>query len=230
MIKAKATIFDLDGTLVDTTKRFHVTLNQVLEKRGTKPLEFQEFLELYIADTLDDAIVPPQTEKREEKLHEIWMEFLRKYRTIDVPEDHPIRGAREALKRVSDAGVPIAVITSCIAPGVQIEEELSKYGMIEFIDAIVTGADVAEELSAGYHFSKKEIFMRAAYELGVDIRDCVVIGDYWNDIKDGRELGAKTVAVLTGLMRPDFLEKFGPNAIIESVRDLQKVVKFEPRG
>jgi phosphoglycolate phosphatase-like HAD superfamily hydrolase len=227
MIEAKAAIFDLDGTLVDTTKRFHITLNEVLKKRGIKTLEFQEFLDHYIADTLDDAIVSPQAEKREEKLHEIWMEFLRKYRTVDVPEDRPIEGAKEALKDVSDAGVPIAVITSCIAPGAQIEEELSRYGMLEFVDAIVTGSDVAEELDKGYHFSKKEIFMRAAYELGIDIRDCVVVGDYWNDIKDARELGAKTVAVLTGLMRKNFLQKFGPDAVIESVRELQKVVKFE---
>jgi len=227
MITAKAAIFDVDGTLIDTIKRFHIVLNQILKKHGRKPIEFQEFLRRYIGDTLDDAIVPPETPGREQVLHEFWLEFLRRYRAIDVPDDRLIPGVKEVLKNISDSGVPIAIATSCIVPADQLKEELSSYGLGEFARIVITGLDVAEDLKKGHHFSKVELLERAAWGLGVDPRDCVVVGDYCNDIRDGRKIGAKTVAVLTGLMKRDFLSKFKPDAIIESVRGLQKVVKFE---
>jgi phosphoglycolate phosphatase-like HAD superfamily hydrolase len=53
------------------------------------------------------------------------------------------------------------------------------------------------------------------------------VGDYWSDIKAGNELGAKTVAVLSGSMERDTFEKLKPDAIIDSVKDMLKVVNFE---
>jgi phosphoglycolate phosphatase len=226
-ITAKAVIFDVDGTLVDTLGRFHSAFNLLLEKQGGDPLEWKDFRERYIADTLDDVIAPPGTDGREERLHGFWLEFLRKYRTIDVAGDALIPGVREIIKKISEAGVPIAITTSCIVPADKLREELSGYEISKFADAIVTGADVAGDLDRGHHFSKVEILGLAAEKLGVEPTDCVVVGDYWNDVRDGKKLGAKTVAVLTGLMRRDLLASFGPNAIIEGVRDLPKVVRFE---
>jgi phosphoglycolate phosphatase-like HAD superfamily hydrolase len=84
-----------------------------------------------------------------------------------------------------------------------------------------------KNLEAGDHFSKVEILRLAAEKLGVDPKDCVVVGDYWNDIRDGKAIGAKTVAVLTGQIRRELLEKYSPDAMIESIRNLQEVVKFE---
>ncbi|MEM2796442.1 MAG: HAD hydrolase-like protein, partial [Candidatus Hadarchaeales archaeon] len=63
-------------------------------------------------------------------------------------------------------------------------------------------------------------------KLGVEPQECVIVGDYWNDIRDGKKVGAKTVAVLTGLMRRELLEKYGPDAVIKSIADLLEVVEF----
>ena len=226
MITAKAVIFDLDCTLVDTLKRYYNVFNQLLAERWEEPLEWDEFLEYYIADTLDDVITAPFNKERERKLHEFWLEFLRRYRADD-PGSKLIPGVREVFQKLNDAGVPIAVITSCIAPNAQIKEELASFGLDKFVKAIVTGDDAIKDLNEQHHFSKVEILRLVAERLGVDPRDCVVVGDYWNDVRDGKILGARTVAVLTGLMRRELLEKYGPDAIIESVRGLPKVVKFE---
>lgn len=225
MITAKAAIFDFDCTLVDTLKRFHDVFNELLEKRGSKSLAWDEFFKCYVADTLDDVVVALSNEERERKLHEFWIEFLRRYRASD-PGGKLILGVREILQKLHDAGVPIAVITSCIVPAAKIREELASFGLDRFVRAIATGNDAIRDLGERHHFSKVEILRLAAERLGVDSRECVVVGDYWNDVRDGKALGAKTVAVLSGLMRRELLEKFGPDAIVESVRDLPKVVKF----
>ena len=226
MITAKAAIFDLDCTLVDTLRRFFDLFNELLVARGKKPLSWDKFFEIYVADTLDDLIAKPSDRERGKKLHEFWMEFLHRYREND-PNGKLIPGVIEIFQSFSKKGIPIAVITSCIIPAAKLRKELTRFGVGKFVKEIVTAQDVLKNLEAGNHFSKLEIFGLAAERLRVDPEDCVVVGDYWNDIRDGKAIGAKTVAVLTGQMRRELLEKYGPDAIIESVRDLPKVVEFK---
>ena len=226
MITAKAVIFDLDCTLINTLKRFYDVFNELIERRGDRSLRWDEFLEGFLADALDDKIAKPSDENREEKLHGFWLEFLRKYREAN-PAGKLIPGVREVFQQLHHANVPIAVATSSIAPLAKIEEELKSFGLGGFVKAIATGDDVSRDLEEGHHFSKVGIFRLAAKRLGVDPSECVVVGDYWNDVKDGKAMGARTVAVLTGFMRRGLLEKFGPDATIKSVRDLPKVVRFK---
>lgn len=229
MITVKAAIFDLDCTLVDTLKRFYDVFNEMLEEHESQPLAWDEFFKGYIADTLDDVVAVPSDEGRERKLHEFWLEFLRRYRASD-PGGKLIPGVREVFQKLHDAGVPIAVITGCIAPAAKVRDELASFGLDKFVSAIATGDDAIRDLNEKHHFSKVEILKLAAERLGVDPRECVTVGDYWNDVTGGKALGAKTVAVLSGLMRRELLEKFEPDAIVESVRDLPKVVKFESQS
>ncbi|HID60883.1 MAG TPA: HAD family hydrolase [Hadesarchaea archaeon] len=226
MITAKAVIFDLDCTLLDTLDRFFEVFNELLEKYGKKTLTRDEFNGVYVADTLDDLISGPSDTDREKKLHGFWLELLRRYRG-GGPKAVLIPGVKDVLQNLSEMRVPIAVITSCIVPAPELREELSGFGLDKFVGVIVTAHDVIKDLEQGHHFSKVEILRLAAEKLGAEYKDCVVVGDYWNDIRDGKAIGAKTIAVLTGKMRRGLLERYGPDVIIESVRDLPKVVKFE---
>ena len=227
MIKAKAVVFDTDGTLIDTTKRFFTVFNRMLQKHEKKPIDWKNFYVRYCRDTLDDIVAPKKIKDRNEFLHRFWIEFLSEYRFIHADGDALIRGVDKVLKKISDKGALIAITTSCIVPPDKLGRELSKYNIRKFANAVVTGADVMKALNEGHHFSKKEIFELAMKKLGVTPHDCVVVGDYWSDIKAGKELGAKTVAVLSGSMELDTFEKLKPDAIIDSVKDMLKVVNFE---
>jgi beta-phosphoglucomutase-like phosphatase (HAD superfamily) len=227
VIKAKAVVFDTDGTLIDTTKRFFTVFNRMLQKHGKKPLDWKNFYKRYCRDTLDDVVTPKKAKYRKEFLHRFWIEFLSEYRFIHADGDALIRGVDKVLKKIAEKGALIAITTSCIVPSNRLGRELSKYDIRKFANAIVTGADVVKALNEGHHFSKKEIFELAMKKLGVAPRDCVVVGDYWSDIKAGKELGAKTIAVLSGSMELDTFEKMKPDAIIDGVKDMLKVVNFE---
>ncbi|MEM2251146.1 MAG: HAD family hydrolase [Candidatus Hadarchaeales archaeon] len=222
-IQAKAVIFDTDGTLVDTLPRFFVVFNELIAQEGGKTISWDEFLKRYIDDTLDDVILErlgPETD-----LHKFWLKFLERYREEDAGSK-PINGSLETLKKLKEKGIPIAVITSCILPAQRLKLELDSLGLGEFVDTIVTGRDAIKDLNEKHHFSKEEIFRIAIEKLGVEPQECVIVGDYWNDIRDGKKVGAKTVAVLTGLMRRELLEKYGPDAVIKSIADLLEVVEF----
>ena len=43
--KYKLFLFDLDGTLLDTAKEFHLALNEVLKKEGKESQEFEKVRE-----------------------------------------------------------------------------------------------------------------------------------------------------------------------------------------
>ncbi|KXB01248.1 hypothetical protein AKJ44_02750 [candidate division MSBL1 archaeon SCGC-AAA261F17] len=225
MLNASAAIFDTDGTLIDTTKRFYTVFCSMIKERGQEPLEWSEFFKHYSEDTLDE-IISREAENREEELRDFWLEFLKRYRSIPIPDDSLIEDADVILEKISDAGVKIAVTTSCILPPPKLEEELEDYGLMKHVDVVVTGENVIEDLVETHHFSKREIFEVALSELEVKPEDSVIIGDYWNDMKAGKELGAKTIAVLTGDIKPEILEDLEPDAILESVGDLFSVVKF----
>ncbi|MEM2192351.1 MAG: HAD family hydrolase [Candidatus Hadarchaeales archaeon] len=222
-LKVKAVISDLDCTLVYTLKRFFDVFNDGLVKRGMKPLPLELFFKHFVDDTLDNIVAPPSEPERGKKLHEFWMEFLWKYREED-PGAVVIPGVLEALEEINRAGIPIAVMTSCIVPVGRLKRELERLGIGKYVKAMATAHDVLERLEKGNHFCKLDIIRRAAKRLGIKPRYCVVVGDYWNDIRDGKKAGCKTVAVLTGLMRKKLLQKYGPDAVIEGFADLPKLL------
>ncbi|MFN4133487.1 MAG: HAD family hydrolase [Candidatus Hadarchaeales archaeon] len=222
-LKVKAVISDLDCTLVYTLRRFFEVFNDGLVKRGMKPLPLELFFKHYTDDTLDDVVAHPSEEGREEKLHEFWMEFLWKYREED-PRAIVIPGVVEALEKINKAEIPVAIMTSCIVPVRRLKKELDSLGIGKYVREIATAHDVLEKLESGHHFSKVDIIRLAAERLQVFPKSCVVVGDYWNDIRDGKKLGCKTVAVLTGLMRKELLMKYHPDVIVEGFADVPEVL------
>ncbi|MBS3815363.1 MAG: HAD family hydrolase [Hadesarchaea archaeon] len=226
MITAKAAVFDTDGTLIDTTKRFFTVFKLMLEKRGQDPIEWGEFFKRYSEDTLNEVIKTRETSVRKQEIKEFWLEFLKKYREIPFSEDSMIEGVKETLERIDDSGAKIGITTSCILPPSKLKRELEEYDLAKYADTIITGGMVIEDLIENHHFSKRKIFERAFEELGVNPEETVVVGDYRNDITAGKDLGSKTVAVQTGHMKTEILEGLNPDNILKSVKDLPLVVKF----
>lgn len=227
MIKARAFIFDTDQTLLNTLKRFYVVFNGNLEKIGLRPLEYKDFIKKYSQDILDEVVAPPRSKGREAKLHRFWLPFLKEFRSFRTSEDHLIPGAKRVLERIYQAEIPIAVNTNCIAPISQVREELDEFGIGEYVSVIATGYEAKDELADGHHFSKKLIIKKAITKLKVPAKDCVVVGDYYNDIKAGKALGTKTIVVLTGLTGKDYALKLRPDAIIESLAHIFEVIEIK---
>lgn len=227
MIKVKAFIFDTDQTLLNTLKRFYVVFNRNLEKLGLKPLEYRDFVKKYSQDILDEVVISFKSKEREAKLHRFWLSFLKEFRSFRTREDHLIPGVKKVLERIYQAKIPIAVNTNCITPLSQVKEELIEFGIGKYVSVITTGYEAKDELADGHHFSKKTIIKKAIAKLKVPAKDCVVVGDYFNDIKAGKALGTKTIVVLTGLTGREYALKLKPDAIIDSLAHLFDVVKID---
>jgi phosphoglycolate phosphatase-like HAD superfamily hydrolase len=65
-----------------------------------------------------------------------------------------------------------------------------------------------------------EALIKCAEHLDVKIRDCAVVGDSVIDIRAGKNAGARTVAVLSGIFSREELAREKPDLILQNVNEL----------
>lgn len=115
----------------------------------------------------------------------------------------PVPGALRALDRIRRAGVPVGVITnqSGVASGLIGAEELREVNsrVDELLGPFAVWAVCPHGESDGCGCRKPApgLVLRAAAALGVDARDCVVIGDIGRDVEAARAAGARGILVPT---------------------------------
>ncbi|MEM3703700.1 MAG: HAD family hydrolase, partial [Candidatus Bathyarchaeia archaeon] len=97
---------------------------------------------------------------------------------------------------------------------------LEKFDLAKYFHCIVTALDTS--------FPKPfpEGLIKCAHEVGVKIGECAIVGDSTIDVRAGKNVGAKTVAVLSGIFTRDELEKEEPDIILNSINELPCFLEF----
>ncbi len=117
----------------------------------------------------------------------------------------PMPGAVALVHSLRREGVPVAVASSSIRPWV--EACLSKLGLADAFDVIVTGTEIENGKP------DPEIYLLAAARLGVDPKRCLAIEDAPAGITSAKAAGMTCWAVRTeytlGLALPDPHREFG---------------------
>ncbi len=101
----------------------------------------------------------------------------------------PLRGARELLTMLRDAGIPCAVGSSTHRANIETICEIT--GLRSFFAVIVTGEDVS------HGKPDPEVFLKGAELLGVAPERCVVFEDALVGLEAARAGGMKSVGVAT---------------------------------
>jgi histidinol-phosphate phosphatase family protein len=134
---------------------------------------------------------------------------------VDVPYNgDPERvvvmpGAREAVGRLRAAGVPTAVVSnqSGVARGLIGAEQVAAVNrrVEELVGPLGPWVVCPHGPWDGCGCRKPApgLVVRAAAALGVEPRDCVVIGDVGSDVEAARAAGARAVLVPTAVTRPE---------------------------
>jgi 2-phosphoglycolate phosphatase len=216
-----AVVFDLDGTLIDSTDVYIRILNFAFGQLDLPPVSRESVLKVLIEGDFDwNRILPIDVKDRKEEIIEKSLEIIRGiYPQMFRQEVKLIPGAAAILKQISMAGMKIGLVTSTQAKYLDPKlTPLKASGMENLLQVIITTDDVPNKKPAA------DPLLECGKRLGVDTERMVYVGDSRVDIRAGKAAGAMTIGVLTGVDDYESLKAEDPDAILGSVVGLQDVL------
>jgi beta-phosphoglucomutase len=185
----RAVIWDLDGTLIDSSHYHWEAWQAVMEAENFK-LTYEQYVADFGkrndeilrgrlgADLPDDFIARVSLAKEE-----VYRDLIRT-KGLDL-----LPGAAYWLERLKAEGWMQALATS--APRGNIDAVFAALGLEKFFDAVIS----SEEVKAGK--PEPDVFLAAAARMDVAPPDCIVIEDAPAGVEAARRAGMKSIGVLT---------------------------------
>jgi phosphoglycolate phosphatase len=204
-------VFDLDGTLVDSTLDLANSVNATRVHLGLAALPVP-VVASYVGNGVQVLVRKALgSEASEEQVDYALTYFLSWYREHMIDNTRAYPGVVEALDRLHAAGYPMAVLTNK-------PERFSK--------SLLAGLDMAKyffRIYGGNSFPEKKPspfgLHRLMEEAGVHAAQTWMIGDSSVDILTARGAGVRAVGVTYGI-QPESLETHRPDVLLDSMLDL----------
>jgi phosphoglycolate phosphatase len=214
-LRVKAIILDLDGTLVDSREAYFEAAEIAFARTGQAKIDARIATEIPRRLEQDLSIDDLITGVEVKRFKEI---YLMAYYQAASEKTRPFPNIAGTLEKLSSKA-KLAVTTRRNISAEEVKRELAKLGLAKHIQTVVTSRDTLKPKPS------PEALIRCAEHLGVRIRDCVVVGDSIVDVKAGKNSGAHTVAVLSGIFSREELEKEKPDLILHNVNELPEFVE-----
>lgn len=201
--------WDLDGVVVDTTEMHYRAWAALLEKYGMQ-LSWEEFIPTFGSRNRDviprlwaihgRSVTPDEVERLSEEKERLFRDLLPAW----VPM---LPGVYELMQSAQAAGARQAIATS--TPRVNLDAILKRLPPLP-ITATVTGDEVEHGKPA------PNIFLRAAYDLGVAYERMVVIEDAPQGVKAAHAAHMACLAVAT-TRSVDELTRAGADRVVTTL-------------
>ena len=179
----RGVLFDLDGVLLDSEGQYSIFWEQMDREYPTGVDNFASYIKGFHLTRILSYFATDEV--REQVLNDL-LAFERNMRFEFFP------GALDFVKRLRAAGIPMAVVTSSDRKKMQaLYEQYPEFPSL--FDQIITGDMVTKAKP------DPECFLMGARQLGMDIKDCIVIEDSRNGLLAGRDSGAMVIGIPTTL-------------------------------
>lgn len=188
MSKYDIAVFDVDGTLLDTTEGVVSAVKYTIDKMGFEPLSENKLLE-FIGPPIQDSFANTYGLDGD-ILQDIATCFRNRYKEHDLLKAKPYDGIYDVFDKLLDNGVKLAVATYKRQD--YAETILQHFGFDKYTN-ILYGADHENKLK------KVDIIKKCMDDLGVtDYTNAVMIGDSDNDAIGAKQIGMDFIAVTYG--------------------------------
>lgn len=193
--KLKLIIFDLDGTLVDSSRDITNALNHAIEPYGFKPLAVEDTIKMVgegLTRLIEKILVGNNTAIRPDVLDR----FVKYYTEHLTDFTRPYPGIRETLEKLGR--YKKAVISNK-------RESLSKkvleqLGLLKFFDIVLGSDSIPEKKPSPVPVKKVLEILKIAPD------EAIIIGDSDLDMQAGKKAGLTAVAVTYGYRSKELLK------------------------
>ena len=198
-------LFDLDGTLTDSTEGIVKCLEYALERMGYDiPEDTNKFLGPPLYTSFAEFCG-----MNVEQVNEAVRIFRERYSTVGLFENRVYDGIPEMLERLQKGGKRLMVATS--KPEVYAVRIFDKFGLSPFFEA-VGGANIN-----GTRNDKNEVIEYVLEKAGITDRSRVLmIGDRRQDVLGAHKTGLKCMGILWGFGSVEELKEAGADYIAET--------------
>lgn len=187
MSTARAVLWDMDGTLIDSEEFHWISWRETMAKEGV-PITHEQFLSSF--GQRNDAIIPQwlSADATPERIERIANAKEEQYRHLIRKNGiSPLPGVAVWVHRLHDQGWLQAIASA--APRLNIEAVLEALAAAHCFQAIVSAEDV--------HGGKPdpEVYVVAASRVGVSPNRCIVVEDAIAGVEGARAAGMRSIGV-----------------------------------
>lgn len=208
---AKAILFDVDGTLIDSNDLHAAAWREAFLHFGVDvPFDDVRSQIGKGGDNLIPALLPQNLVERSQEEIEEYRSTL--YQRDYMPRVVAFAGVRELVERLKQDGKIVILASS--ANGPELAFNLAVAGVEDLIDGTTSKDDVEHSKPC------PDIFQAALVKAGVAAHEAVVVGDTPYDIEAAAKLGIPAIGVLSGGFAEGPLREAGAVAIYEGPEDL----------
>jgi len=206
-MKITTIIFDLDGTLIDSSDGIVEAFNHAL-KQFDLPVQPPERITPMIGFPVEHMF----SEFTDNSIVELKSAFHTKAMATVVRASQPLEGAEESIKSLFESGFKLGIATTKIR--VHIDGILDKLEWGEYFEAVIGGDEVSQVKP---HPEQFELLLN---RMSANCDNAAVVGDTVNDILAARQLGITEIAVRSPYGNSIQVQQLKPHFFLENIDEL----------
>lgn len=208
IMKYETVLFDLDGTISDTSAGIILCLTETFKKFGTDPNKYNLFDFIGPPLVTTCALIAGDGHNPDEVLG-----YFRNLYKDHIYDNRLYDGITQLLVELRQKGYKTGVATSKYQP--MAVKVLEKLGVLEYFDFVYGALENRGE--------KHEVLNAIFDDEKAQKSTTVLIGDTIYDMKGAQKVGIDAIGVTYGFGKREDLEKYSPIAICESAEEVKKL-------
>ncbi len=213
----KAIIFDLDGTLLDTSADIQGVINGSLKRFGLPEITLEKTIE-FVGNGAK-KLVERAVGERKDLTEAVYADYAVNFAACNNKLTKLYAGEEVALEEFNKRNIKLAIVTNKPQDATDnvYNEFLSRFSFCK-----VVGQSAGTALKPNPAETLKIID-----EFNVGKKECLFVGDGETDVQTAKRAGIRCVSALWGYRSRTQLQSAGAKIFAENFRDLQKLAEYE---